>query len=192
MSDWAEWRQKVDLEEYDARWQRMEATGEAVHGEADLVMSYGPKSVLDGGCGTGRVGIELASRGVDVVGADLDGDFLARARAKAPELLWHLVDLADLALEQRFDVVVLAGNVVRFIDDAQRPAAMAACARHLQPGGRLIVGFQLGAPSPTLDNYDRWCTDASLVLESRFAAWNKAPFVAGGDYAVSVHLAPVT
>ena len=186
MSDWADWRQRVDLDDYDTRWQRMQAAGQAVHGEADLVAGYGPQSVLDGGCGTGRVGIELARRGLHVVGADLDADLLGRARAKAPDLAWHLVDLAELNLAERFDVVVLAGNVVRFIVDAQRPTAVAACARHLQPGGRLIAGFQLGAPSPSLERYDRWCSDAGLTLEDRFATWDKAPFAAG-DYAVSVH-----
>ena len=56
---------------YDERWRRMEAAGVNPHGEADFVFSYGPRSVLDAGCGTGRVAIELARRGLDVVGTDL-------------------------------------------------------------------------------------------------------------------------
>ncbi len=64
----------------------MAARGESVHGEADFVMRYSPASVLDAGCGTGRVGIELAARGVEVVGVDLDEKMLNAARCKAPDL----------------------------------------------------------------------------------------------------------
>src|SRR2546421_3509407 len=66
------------------------------HGEADLVFSYGPRCVLDGGCGTGRVAIELSRRGVEVVGVDLDRDMIELARAKAPDLTWINADLGEL------------------------------------------------------------------------------------------------
>jgi 2-polyprenyl-3-methyl-5-hydroxy-6-metoxy-1,4-benzoquinol methylase len=59
-------------EEYDAQFEVAAAAGKNVHGEADFVESYGVGSVLDAGCGTGRVGRELARRGLDVVGVDLD------------------------------------------------------------------------------------------------------------------------
>lgn len=56
MSDaWRQFRERLDLDEYDARWDRLAAAGEDVHGEAEFVMAYAPRSVLDGGCGTGRV-----------------------------------------------------------------------------------------------------------------------------------------
>src|SRR5262245_2357703 len=83
---WAAWRREVDLDEYEARWTHLAAAGEVVHGEADLIASLGPGPVLDAGCGTGRVAVELARRGIDVVGVDLDGDMIAVARTKAPEL----------------------------------------------------------------------------------------------------------
>src|SRR5262249_53540301 len=61
-------------------------------GEADLVESLmreaGGTRVLDAGCGTGRVAIELARRGFSVVGLDSDTVMLDTARAKAPELSW--------------------------------------------------------------------------------------------------------
>ena len=77
MSDaWRRFRRHVDLDEYDARWDRLAAAGEEVHGEADFVMALRPTSVLDAGCGTGRVAIELARRGVEVVGVDADPDML--------------------------------------------------------------------------------------------------------------------
>ncbi len=168
----------------------MEAAGANPHGEADLVSSYGPRSVLDGGCGTGRVAIELARRGLDVAGADLDPDMIALARAKAPELAWVQADLGELDLPARFDVVVLAGNVIPYVAAARRGAAVAGCARHLTSGGRLIAGFQLQAGWPSLADYDRWCESAGLVLEARYATWDRHPFTETGTYAVSVHRAP--
>ena len=69
---------------YDSTYDSRAAAGENVHGEADFVERFAPASVLDAGCGTGRVGRELARRGRDVVGVDLDPAMLATARQKAP------------------------------------------------------------------------------------------------------------
>src|SRR5690242_4255297 len=88
---------------YDERFRELEARGVDVHGEASCVeallraepiaTSRAP-SVLDAGCGTGRVAIELAARGFDVLGVDLDPAMLDEARRKAPGLEWVLGDLA--------------------------------------------------------------------------------------------------
>lgn len=185
--DWCHWRQQLNPEDYDERWRRIAATGANPHGEADLVFSYGPGSVLDAGCGTGRVAIELASRGLEVVGTDLDPDMISLARAKAPALTWVHADLSELDLTTRFDAIVLAGNVIPYIADDRRRAAVVACARHLIPGGRLITGFQLQHGWPTVADYDRWCESAGLTLEARYATWDRQPSADSDPYAVSVH-----
>ncbi|MFD9740673.1 class I SAM-dependent methyltransferase [Umezawaea sp. NPDC059074] len=187
-SDWTRWRERVDFDTYDDRWKRMAEEGKDPHGEVALVMAYAPRSVLDGGCGTGRVGVELHRRGVHVVGADLDADMIAAARAKAPDLCWEHVGLAAMDLGERFDVVVLAGNVVPYVAADARPAAITTCAAHLNPGGRLIAGFALREGWPTLADYDTWCTAAGLTLEDRWSTWDREPYT-DGDYAVSAHRA---
>ena len=188
-ADWSRWRDQVDLAGYDERWRRMAEAGENPHGEADLVSSYRPASVLDAGCGTGRVAIELARRGVRVLGVDADPDMITAARAKAPELAWLRADLAGLVLDERFDVVVLAGNVVPYVAAEHRPAAIAACARVLADGGRLVAGFTLRPDWPTPAEYAGWCAAAGLVAEASYATWDGAPFEDGGDYLVVVHRA---
>ena len=188
-ADWNAWRRDTDLEAYEHRWQQLAAAGVDPHGEAVLVQSYGPRSVLDAGCGTGRVAIELARRGVAVVGVDSDPDMVDVARGKAPDLRWLVADLADLTLPDRFDVVLLAGNVVPYVAKDLRPAAVAACARHLVTGGVLVAGFALRPDWPGLADYDAWCSAAGLVRTDRWAAWDRAPY-AGGDYAVSTHRKP--
>jgi SAM-dependent methyltransferase len=187
--DWDQWRQQVDLDRYDERWQRMAAAGENPHGEADLITSFRPASVLDGGCGTGRVGIELARRGIAVLGVDVDEDMIAAARAKAPDLEWMASDLGELARPERFDVVALAGNVIPYVAAGGHADAVRTCAQHLRTGGRLVAGFQLREGWPTLADYDGWCEAADLELEDRFATWDREPY-AGGNYAVSVHRRP--
>lgn len=184
--DWSAWRGRLDVGAYDERWARMAAAGADPHGEVAFVQAYRPSAVLDAGCGTGRVAIELDRRGVEVVGADADPDMIAAARAKAPGLPWVRCDLADLTLPGLFDVVVLAGNVVPYVAAGRRAAAVLGCARHLEPDGLLVAGFALRQGWPTLADYDGWCSDAGLVLDGRFATWERAPYD-GGDYAVSVH-----
>lgn len=174
---------------YQERFDALAAQGVKVHGEADFISSYAPTSVLDAGCGTGRVAIELARRGLAAVGADRDVSMLAEARRQAPDLEWHEVDLATLDLDRQFDVVVLAGNVPLFCPEEDRDRLVARCAAHVAPSGRLIAGFQLER-GYDLARYDAAATAAGLVLEDRFATWEREPFdAAGTSYAVSVHRA---
>jgi SAM-dependent methyltransferase len=180
-------------DDYDRRLAERPTTGPDVHGEADLVASLRPATVLDAGCGTGRVAIELARRGVDTVGVDLDPGMLGTARHKAPELAWVEADLVTLRLAdaqgapRRFDVVVLAGNVMIFLAPGTEGAVVASLARHLAPGGALLAGFQLIPSGLDLPTYDRLAAAAGLRLEARWATWERAPWWGGGDYAVSLH-----
>ena len=154
---WAAWRRDIDLGEYHERWRRMEASGVPSHGEADLIESLSPSSVLDAGCGMGRVAIELDRRGVHVEGVDLDADLLAFAQADAPHLRWHHGDLASCDIGRTFGVVAMPGNVMLFCRPEQRGDIVANMARHLEPGGLLVAGFSLERrhDAITLDEYDR-------------------------------------
>ena len=175
-----------DGECYQRRFDELAASGANVHGEADFVAAYEPSSVLDAGCGTGRVAIELARRGVEVVGADVDASMLATARRLAPDITWVETDLVALDLGRTFDVVLMAGNVPLFTPPGTQPALVAGCARHVRPdGGLLVAGFSLDR-GYGVDRYDADCAGAGLELVERFATWDRAPWD-GGAYAVSVH-----
>jgi SAM-dependent methyltransferase len=183
------WLRTKDLsgDAYDARYDERAAAGENVHGEADFVMRYAPGSVLDAGCGTGRVARELARRGVDVVGIDLDPDMLATARRRSPELRWVQADLASFDLGRTFDVVIAAGNVMILLTPGTESAVLANIARHLRPDGLLIAGFQLRAGHLTVAEYDRAARAAGFALAERFATWDLEQWQRTSSYAVSVH-----
>lgn len=192
------WRARFDGERYQERFDALAEAGANVHGEADFVSAFVPESVLDAGCGTGRVAIELARRGHYVVGADRDASMLAVARRRAEEAAEASVplqvsfveaDLVGLDLGIDFDVVLMAGNVPHFAEPGTEPELVAGVARHVRPGGLLVSGFQLDRKYK-LSDYDAQCGRAGLVLEERYSTWEREPFLEGGDYAVSVHRRP--
>ena len=174
-------------ESYEATYEQRAAAGENVHGEADFVQRFAPRSVLDAGCGTGRVGRELARRGVEVTGVDLDPEMLATARNRAPAIDWRLADLATVALGRTFEAVLMAGNVMIFLAPGSESAVVANMARHLQPGGVLIAGFQLSPGRLTLDAYDAFAAAVGLTRVERWSTWHCDPWDEQKAYAVSVH-----
>ena len=187
-----------DGRRYQERFDALAAAGTDVHGEAAFVMTFAPESVLDAGCGTGRVALELARRGVLVVGADRDASMLAVAEDRAGALAERLpgvrlsfveADLVSLDLAMTFDAVVMAGNVPLFADPGTESDLVASVAAHVRTGGVLITGFQLGR-SYSLEHYDLHCAAAGLEPASRYAGWDADRSEPIGDYAVSVHRRP--
>ncbi len=65
--------------DYDRHLQVLAASGVDARGEATFVSSAPPASVLDASCGTSRVAIDLARRGIEVVGVDIDATMLDAA-----------------------------------------------------------------------------------------------------------------
>lgn len=184
-------------DDYDARWRSMADSGQNIHGEADLVEALlkesGGRRVLDAGCGTGRVAIELARRGFSVIGIDADPAMLATAHIKAPELTWLEGDLSEPDLSEPdvtgaapVDLVLLAGNVMIFLEPGTEGRTLTNMAGRLADGGLLVAGFALQPDRLSLANYDDLADQAGLIPVARFATWDRQPFD-GGDYAVSVH-----
>lgn len=181
--------------EYAARFDALAAQGDDVHGEAGFCerLRAAPARVLDAGCGTGRVAIRLGERGYECTGVDLDESMLAVARERAPDLRWVTGDLASLDLAERFDLVVMAGNIVPLVAEGTEPDVVARLAAHLDEHGLLVAGFGLDRDHlpPTgglvgLADYDAWCSAAGLRLVTRAGTWDGAAYD-GGGYAVSVH-----
>jgi SAM-dependent methyltransferase len=157
--------------------------------ESDFVLCYHPRSVLDAGCGTGRVAIELSHQGIDVVGVDIDPTMLEKARASAPHLTWIEADLTSVQLDRTFDVILMAGNVVTFLTRGTEQSVIHNMARHLTPNGLLITGFQISMDRSyiTLEEYDRLTHTAGLTLEERYSSWDRHPWRWDSPFVVTVH-----
>ncbi|HUY66347.1 MAG TPA: class I SAM-dependent methyltransferase [Acidimicrobiales bacterium] len=175
-----------DGDRYQRRFDDLAASGVDVHGEADFIERFHPASVLDAGCGTGRVARELARRGIEVLGVDVDTSMIDTARRLAPELNWVVADLSTLETNRRFDLVVMAGNVLLFTPEGTQADLVRSCARHIAEGGHMVAGFGLDR-GYDLTEYDRHCHQAGLALEGRWATWEGEPWTGSGTYAVSVH-----
>jgi SAM-dependent methyltransferase len=185
------WTDRTDVprgDAYDQRFADLEAAGTDVHGEADLVWSLDPgPRILDAGCGTGRVAIELARRGASVTGLDIDPRMLDAARRKAPELTWIEGDLATATFAEPFDAVVLAGNVLIFVTPGTEADVLQRCATALVPGGLLVAGFQVQPGGYTPAQLDAHAGDAGLEVVDRWSTWDRAPWDRADGYQVSVH-----
>ena len=170
---------------YDAAFGELAAQGIDVHGEAAYVAALLPPGarVLDAGCGTGRVAVELARRGYQVTAADNDTSMLAVARTH-DEIRWFEGDLATLELGERFHLVVAAGNVVGFLAPGSGPGVLARLAAHLEPGGLLVSGWRtdrLAVPT-----YDAWARAAGLEEVARHATWQGELWTEDADWCVAV------
>jgi 2-polyprenyl-3-methyl-5-hydroxy-6-metoxy-1,4-benzoquinol methylase len=84
------------------RFRRLAAEGADLGGEARFVDAViaPAASVLDAGCGTGRVGALLHAAGHPVVGVDADKLLIAAARSEYPSIEWIVDDLSELNLRE--------------------------------------------------------------------------------------------
>jgi SAM-dependent methyltransferase len=108
-----------------------------VLGEPEIVHAAVPSdaSILELGCGTGRILKRLAALGHPVTGVD-----------ESPEMLAHLGDLPavcapieGLRLGRSFDAVLLASTLVNTPDPVQRRGFLDACRANARDGGAVVV-----------------------------------------------------
>jgi len=177
---------------YIERFRSMAAEGADLDGEARLVDAMAPREahILDAGCGPGRVGGRLARLGHRVVGVDLDPALIAAAEDDHPGPTWLTADLSELDLAGRgvdepFDVIVSAGNVMAFLDPTTRRAVLERLGAHLAPEGRVVVGFGAERGYP----FDEFFADveaAGLHCLVRLATWDLRPFEPASDFLVAI------
>jgi len=91
---------------------------------------------LDLACGDGTLTAQLAPRFERIVGVDVSREHLAHARARVPQASFHEARIEDVALDERFDSIFML-NVLEHV--VEPGVALRAAARHLAPGGALMV-----------------------------------------------------
>ena len=105
--------------------------------EPEIIHRAGPPngSILELGCGAGRVTHPLIDLGHTVVGVDESPEMLAHVRGARTVA----ASIEGLDLGERFDVVVLSSHLVNVPDDDQLEAFLATCARHVLDTGCVVI-----------------------------------------------------
>ena len=135
----------------------------AAMGEPEIVHDAIPAgaSILELGCGAGRITHPLLALGHQVVAVDESPEMLAHVRgAKTVH-----ARIEKLALGRRFDVVLLASHLINADDTTIRSAFLAACLRHVASDGSVIIQQQ--APGWFADAADAESIRDGIVIRVR-------------------------
>lgn len=104
-------------------------------------------TILDLGCGTGHVTVELAFRGFRTIGVDPSARMLHIARRRYPRRTWIAGDAYYPAAEPAVrEAEPVSGILARFslvhVPPQQIPAVLASWAAHTEPGCQVLLAFQ--------------------------------------------------
>ncbi len=137
------------------------------------------QSVLDLGCGTGRLAASLAAgrsvTGVEPAAAMLD---IARGRPSGGAVRWVEADARTVRLGRHFDLVVMSGHAFQcLLTDEDQLAVCRTIAAHLAPDGR----FLFDSRNPACEAWRDWVPDKSRRSFMHpglgtIDAWNDAHF----------------
>jgi len=119
--------------------------------------------VLDVGCGTGSVSIQLiANRGLSLIGVEPDEERAQRARDRGVTVRAARLTPELIAELGSFDVVLFA-DVLEHLPDPHSLLTLATSA--LRPGGRVVA---------SVPNVAHWSVRTDL-LRGRFVEWQRFP-----------------
>jgi ubiquinone/menaquinone biosynthesis C-methylase UbiE len=131
-------------------------------------------SILDVPCGAGRISIELARRGYQVTGIDINNELLKLAQGKARELKldinWLEMDMRDLPWNEQFDGAVCFWSSFGYFNEADNTNFLQRVSRSLKTGASFILDTPLiETRLPEMESQERvwWPVGELLALEER-------------------------
>lgn len=186
------WAQAGDqVRFYAETFARLVETEQDVEGEARLADALAPRGarILDVGSGMGRIAAALLARGHRVTAIEPDPALVDQSRRTYPELPVTQADVLAFDTEDRFDLVVLVGNVMVYLAEGTERDVLVKVRSLLAPGGRALMGFHLAGGPLTARRYPvaEFLDDvaaAGLVVDQRFGSYELHP--ANDEYAVWV------
>lgn len=108
----------------------------------DIVHAREGVTVLDLGCGTGKLTARMVEAGHPVTAVDFSGQMLQGAAHNAPGATFvqaELVQVPDLLAGQTFDCII-AVYALHHLPDQQKYALLTALREHLNPEGVIVLG----------------------------------------------------
>jgi SAM-dependent methyltransferase len=175
----------------------------------DLADEYRGRGVLDVGCGTGRVALDLAERGHPVLGVDPDAALIAALRMRASErelpARGEVADARTLDLGARFPLAIAPMQVAQLLGGSRGRRAMLCAVRdHVEPGGALALALadpfeavpagEARPPLPDVREVDGWLlssTPVALRDEGDAVAIDRLRQAVAPDGALSEQLATI-
>jgi len=115
-------------------------------------------SVLELGCGTGRITIPLAQKGIEITGLDIVPGMLSRAQEKSGDLpiQWIEADIRDFHLGKLFDLIYTTGSVFQHLIERTEQEMMLACVKeHLSPDGLFAIDLLFPSRSSMEDSEEQ-------------------------------------
>jgi len=139
--------------------------------------------IIEVGCGTGRIALDLAKRGHHVLGVDIEPEFVRALRDRAGrrglDANASVGDVRDLRVEGEFALVIVPMQTIQILDsEDERRDALESMRRVLAPRGLIALaivagdlgagapGFELGRPLPDVGEYGGYVY-SSLPTELR-------------------------
>ena len=129
--------------------------------------------LLEPGCGSGRLVVEMASRGYDVTGLDLSQSMLDYLEQRLGDqgLRANLVlgDMTAMDFEQKFDSAFCTFNTFRHLTTSiDAVKHLRSVADNLRSGGLYILGFHLIPMDADPKCTERWkASDATVKLKCK-------------------------
>jgi ubiquinone/menaquinone biosynthesis C-methylase UbiE len=116
-----------------------QAEGDRLHAIIQQELRSEAKTLLDVACGTGGH-IQSLKVHYQVSGLDLEPGLLEIARQRHPDVTFYHGDMIDFDLGRRFDVLTCLFSAIGYVRTAENlDRALRGMARHLAPGGLLLV-----------------------------------------------------
>lgn len=146
----------------DARWYTLLHAGNPGDIEYYLDACSGARSLLELGCGIGRITLPLVARGLDVTAVDISEEMVQGINAAAQRLPLKQqqrltvvrADMRRFSVQKVFDRVIIPYNsLLCLLLDDDVTDCLTLSARHLAPGGKLIFDIY-DVPEPTSDDED--------------------------------------
>ena len=148
-------------------------------------VQYG-EPILELACGTGRITIPIAEKGISITGLDLLNTMLTEAKRKSKEtgteIEWFDADMTNFDLNKKFNLILMPGCAFNWLLDLESvEKCLTSIKRHLNPNGGFIfdafnpdLNLLVRDPSKTYPNAKYQDPDGGgLIIVSENTRYNK-------------------